>query len=52
MYTDIFNYFNYYLPNFVTAICLEFIFGVSFLGMCLYPVLVQFSSVAQSCLTH
>ena len=28
----IFHYFNYYLPNFVTAICLGFIFGFSFLG--------------------
>ena len=30
----IFLYFNYYLPNFVTAICLGFIFWFSFLEMC------------------
>ena len=30
----IFNYFNYCLPNFVTAICLGFIFGFSFWDMC------------------
>ena len=28
MYMGIFHYFNYCLPNFVTAICLEFIFGI------------------------
>ena len=27
MYMCIFHYFNYYLPDFVTAICLGFIFG-------------------------
>ena len=26
--------FNYYLPDFVTAICLGFIFGFSFLNIC------------------
>ena len=30
----IFHYFNYYLPDFVTAICLGFIFGFSFLDIC------------------
>ena len=30
MYMCIFHYFNYYLPNFVTAICLGFIFCFSF----------------------
>ena len=29
----IFYYFNYYLPDFVTAICLRFIFGCSFLDI-------------------
>jgi len=27
----LFHYFNYYLPDFVTAICLGFIFGFLFL---------------------
>jgi len=27
MYMSIFHYFNYYLPDFVTAICLGFPFG-------------------------
>ena len=30
----IFHYYNYYLPDFVTAICLGFIFVFSFLGIC------------------
>ena len=30
----ILHYFNYYLPDFVTAICLGFIFGFSFWGIC------------------
>ena len=30
----IFHYFNYYLPDFVTAICLGFIFGFSFFDTC------------------
>ena len=34
MYMCILYYFNYYLPNFVTAICLGFIFGFSFLVIC------------------
>ena len=29
-----FHYFNYYLPDFVTAICLGFIFGSLFLNIC------------------
>ena len=29
-----FHYFNYYLPHFVTAICLGFLFGFSFGGIC------------------
>ena len=29
----IFSYFNYYLPDFVTSICLGFIFGFSFLDI-------------------
>ena len=33
MYMCIFHYFNYYLPDFVTAICLGFIFGFLFLGI-------------------
>ena len=34
MYMCVFHYLNYYLPDFVTAICLGFIFGFSFLGIC------------------
>ena len=34
MYMCIFHYFNYYVPDFVTAICLGFIFGFLFLGIC------------------
>ena len=34
MYMCIFHYVNYYLPDFVTAICLGFIFGFSFLDIC------------------
>ena len=34
MYMCIFHYFNYYLPDFVTAICLGFIFSFSFLDIC------------------
>ena len=30
----ILHYFNYYVPDFVTAICLGFIFGFLFLGIC------------------
>ena len=30
----IFHYFNYYLPDFVTAICLGFIFGFLSLDIC------------------
>ena len=30
----IFHYFNYYLPDFITAICLGFIFCFSFLDIC------------------
>ena len=30
----IFHYFNYYLPDFVIAICLGFICGFSFLDIC------------------
>ena len=33
MYMCIFYYFNYYLPDFVTAICLRFIFGFLFLDI-------------------
>ena len=33
MYISIFHCFNYYLPDFVTAVCLVFIFGFSFLGI-------------------
>ena len=33
VYMYIFHYFNYYLPDFVTAICLGFIFGFSFLNI-------------------
>jgi len=33
-YICIFHYYNYYLPDFVTAICLGFIFGFSFLDIC------------------
>ena len=34
MYMCIFLYFNYYLPDFVTVICLGFIFGFLFLDNC------------------
>ena len=34
MYMYIFHYLNYHLPDFVTAICLHFIFGFSFLDIC------------------
>ena len=34
MYICIFHYFDYYLSDFVTAICLGFIFGFSFLDIC------------------
>ena len=34
MYMSIFHYFNYYLLDFVTAICLGFIFGFLFLDIC------------------
>ena len=30
----IFQYFNYYFPDFLTALCLRFIFGFSFLSTC------------------
>ena len=29
-----FHYFNHYLPDFATAICLGLIFGFSLLGIC------------------
>ena len=34
MYICIFHYFDYYLSDFVTAICLGFLFGFSFGGIC------------------
>ena len=34
IYMGIFHHFNYYLPDFVTAIDLGFIFGFSFLDIC------------------
>ena len=34
MYICIVHYFNYYLPDFVTAIGLGFIFGFLFLDIC------------------
>ena len=34
MYMCIFHYFNYYLPDFVTAICLGFIVGFLFMDIC------------------
>ena len=34
MYMCTFHYFNYYLPDFVTAICLGFIFHFPFLSVC------------------
>ena len=37
MFVDIFHYFNYYVPDFVMAICLVFIFGFSFGDICLNP---------------
>ena len=35
MYMCVLHYFNYYLLDFVTAICLGFLFGFSFLGICI-----------------
>ena len=35
IYMCIFHYFNYYLPDFLTAICLGFIFGFSFSNICI-----------------
>ena len=40
MYMCIFHYFNYYLPDFVTAVCLGFIFGFSSFGFCFVCCLV------------
>ena len=34
MYMCVFHYFNYFLLDFVTAICLGFIFDFSFLNIC------------------
>ena len=34
MYKFIFDYYNYNLPDFVTATCLGFIFGFSVLDIC------------------
>ena len=44
----IFDYFNYYLPDFVTAICLGLIFGVLFLGICFNLPLCHNKPVVQS----
>ena len=41
MFVDIFHYFNYYVPDFVMAICLVFIFGFSFGDICLNPTKYQ-----------
>ena len=37
VHSCMFHYFNYYLPDFVTAICLVFIFGFLFLDICFNP---------------
>ena len=37
MYMFIFHYFSCYLPDFVTAICLGFIFGFMVLNICFNP---------------
>ena len=34
MYMCMFHNFNYYLPDFVAAVCLELIFGFLFLDIC------------------
>jgi len=41
MYMSIFNYFNYYLPDFVIGNCLQFVFG-SYLGVF---VLIPFNTI-------
>ena len=38
MYVGIFHYFNYYVPDFVTVICLVFIFDFSFRVFVLTPL--------------
>ena len=47
-YEYIFYYFNYYLPDFVTAICLGFIFGFSVLDICFNLTLCHNKSFVES----
>ena len=52
-----FHYFNYYLPDFVTAVCLGFILGFSFLGICFNLNLMPFGEgngnpLQRSCLEN
>ena len=44
----IFHYFNYYLPDFVTAVCLVFIFGFSFLHICFNLTLCHNNPLVES----
>ena len=46
-----FHYFNYYLPDFITAICLEFISDFSFLDVCFSLNDISKSLVESSLLT-
>ena len=39
----IFHYFNYYLPDFVTSVCLGFVFGFSFLDISFFFSLFYFN---------
>ena len=48
MYICILHYFTYFLPDFVTAICLGLIFGVLFLGICFNLPLCHNKPVVQS----
>ena len=48
VYMCIFHYFNYYLLDFVTAIYVVFIFGFSFLGICLNLTLCHNKSFVES----
>ena len=48
MYMGIFHFLNYFLHDFVTAICLGLIFGVLFLGICFNLPLCHNKPVVQS----
>ena len=50
MYMCIFRSFNYYLPDFVTTICLGFIFGFLFMDICFNLTLCHNKSLVESSL--